>query len=55
MKTDYDTLPQWMKADGFSWDEIIAELKAEKPPVSAPEKNKKSGCKPISNINNSPT
>ena len=31
MKSDFDILPAWMKADGFSWDEIMDELRAENP------------------------
>jgi hypothetical protein len=46
MKTDFDELPSWMQGHGFSWDEIIAELKAENPIAPSSTHYIKSGCKP---------
>jgi len=45
MKTEYDALPQWMKADGFSWDEIMEELRADNPVTPSPSNQAKPGCK----------
>ena len=46
MKSDFDILPAWMKADGFSWDEIMDELRAENPIAPPSTHYIKPGCKP---------
>jgi hypothetical protein len=45
MKSDFDILPAWMQVHGFSWDEIMAELRADKTNPNATGDKKKPGCK----------